>query len=226
MKRMLFAALIALSGCAPALAADKAGPAPAATVEQTISASEMRPPFHGLHIGAALGHSAGSIRSEDGVSIARDGYTAGVLIGYDHRLANVPGVVVGVEADGAFTDISGATAGDGFTIRGSTKWLATVRGRLGYSFGNSMLYGTAGLAQTNGKVTGSDGAMTASASADRINGFAYGVGLESYVFGNVGIRLEALKIDWRPAGFTSDALDAGKLRSDDTHIRAALIVRQ
>jgi outer membrane immunogenic protein len=215
MKRMLIAALIAISGCAPALAADKAGP----PVVAQGPGETLALPFQGLYIGAIVGAAEGSLRDTDGFRLPREGLTASGLIGYNHRL---PGIVVGGEADLGVTDISGSQSIDGFTIKGSTKILGSVRGRIGKPIGDSLLYATAGVAVTDGKIA-VDG--LGSASKNRINGWVYGLGFESFVFGNAGVRLEALRYDWRPAGLTSDTIDTGRLRSHDTHVRAGLIFR-
>lgn len=83
-----------------------------------------------------------SVRSEP------EGFTGGGQIGYNWQIGSI---VLGVEADAAYTDyqrtvrVIGATgaASDFSTDMG---YLGTVRGRLGYSFGTFMVYGTGGFA--------------------------------------------------------------------------------
>jgi outer membrane immunogenic protein len=216
MRALLTTLAIMISGCSAAYAADKVAPAP---VVAQGPGETLALPFQGLYIGGAIGAADGQIRDSDGFKLPRDGLTASGLIGYNHRL---PGLVIGGEADLGLTDISGSQSAAGFTIRGSTKYLGSVRGRIGKAMGDSMLYATAGIAMTDGRVSVDD---VGSASKNRINGWVYGAGFESFIFGNMGIRLEALRYEWRPEGLTSDAIDTGKLKSHDTHVRAGLVFR-
>ncbi len=216
MRKILaaIAGLIAIP--AAAFAADKGG----APVVSQGPGETLALPFSGLYIGGAIGAADGQIRDSDGFKLPRDGLTASALLGYNHRLANMPGIVVGVEGDIGLTDISGSQSAEGFTIRGSTKYLGSMRGRLGKAMGDSMLYATAGIAMTDGKIGVDD---IGSASKNRINGLVYGAGFETFLLGNMGVRLEALRYEWRPEGLTSDIIETGKLKSHDTHVRAAVI---
>jgi outer membrane immunogenic protein len=86
------------------------------------------------------------------------GFTGGAQGGYNWDVGN--NWLIGVEADFDYTH-SGATTADtatypccapsNFTItsRVSSDWLATTRGRVGYMWGNSLLYATGGMAFTN-----------------------------------------------------------------------------
>ena len=210
--RHVLAGLLALFAL-PAFAADKGGPAPAAVV------AEPAPAFHGLYIGGMLGHSTGSISDAEGFKFPREGYTATGLVGYNHRL---PGVVLGAEADIGVTDVAGTTNVDGFTIKGSSKYIGSLRARVGAPLGHTMLYGTAGVAMTNAKLAVVD---IGSGERDQVRGYVYGGGIESYLFGNIGARLEVLRYQWDKESFTIDGHDTGKLRSHDTHVRAGLVFR-
>jgi outer membrane immunogenic protein len=218
MRKILaaIAGLIAIP--AAAFAADKGAP----PVVAQGPGETLVLPFQGLYIGGAIGAADGQIRDSDGFKLPREGLTASGFVGYNHRLVGVPGVVVGVEGDLGLTDISGSNTADGFTIKGSTKYVGSVRGRLGRAMGDSMLYATAGIAMTDGKIAVDD---VGSASKNRINGLVYGAGFESCFFGNLCPRIEVLRYDWRPEGLTSGAIDTGKLKSHDTHVRAGLVVR-
>jgi outer membrane immunogenic protein len=88
-------------------------------------------------------------------SSKRDGFTGGGQIGYNYQFA--PTWVVGVEADidglssqkpaifGAGTTPGGTPIAN-FTNSLDAQWIATVRGRLGYTFDRSLIYVTGGLA--------------------------------------------------------------------------------
>ncbi len=213
MRKIL--AIIAGLIAVPAHAADKGG----APVVAQGAGETLALPFNGLYLGGVLGAADGQIRDTEGFKLPRDGLTASGFAGYNHR---IPGIVIGGEVDLGLTDISGSQSAEGFTIRGSTKYIGSIRGRIGKPMGDSMLYATAGVAMTDGKIAVDD---IASASKNRINGFVYGAGFESFIFGNLGVRLEALRYEWRPEGLTSDSIDTGKLKSHDTHVRAGLVFR-
>ena len=149
MKRRFapFAALMALLTSGAAYAADLAVPAPAPAA---IVAPVASVPFSGLYVGAMLGHAAGTISDGEGFKFPREGYTVAGAIGYNHRL---PGIVVGGELDAGITDISGSTSAGGFTVKGSSKYLGSARARVGLPIGQTLVYGTGGLALTNAKLT-------------------------------------------------------------------------
>ena len=98
---------------------------------------------------------ASSLRSE------QEGFTGGGQIGYNYQLTPGSGIVIGIEADAQYTDLtrridylSPAQAANGFvpdpsTVRQSLDYLGTVRGRLGYAFDRVLVYGTGGFAYGN-----------------------------------------------------------------------------
>ena len=131
----------------------------------------------GFYIGADVGgawsrqsaNSVSPVSANQGPSsgnLNSDGVVGGVYTGYNWAIA--PGLVVGVEGD--FSGIrsrasySGAnTLLDGTVERGSISasrnldWLATARGRLGYSFTpNAMFYVTGGAAWARINYSGID----------------------------------------------------------------------
>jgi outer membrane immunogenic protein len=77
-----------------------------------------------------------------------EGFTGGGQIGYNQQFGNI---VVGLEADAAYTDYRKSVSVLGTTgaqSRFSTdmSYLGTVRGRLGYAFDRFLVYGTGGFA--------------------------------------------------------------------------------
>ena len=124
-----------------------------------------------------------------------NGFTGGGQIGYNMQLGGgIPvigqlggffgnggttgGVVVGVEADAAYTDLR-AGYNDGVTAIGSrTDYVGTARGRVGYAFGDLLIFGTGGFAY--GGVRNNINSITgATGGSDSIRtGYAYGGGLE------------------------------------------------
>ena len=99
--------------------------------------------FSGASISAA---STGAIKSS--------GVIAGGQFGYNWQFA--PYGVFGIEADIGYTGINksrtvtigGVFAGLGNfeTQTAQSRWLSTIRGRLGYAAGNLLIYGTGGFA--------------------------------------------------------------------------------
>ena len=125
------------------------------------------------------------------VNINDSGFTGGGQIGYNYQFGGGSGVVVGVEADAAYTDlgrtITYAPVIGGLTypttFHSSLDYLGTVRGRLGYAFNQFLIYGTGGFAygevNSNSTLysTGGVPIFTGSRSTMR-TGYTYGGGVE------------------------------------------------
>ena len=120
---------------------------------------------------------------------SQDGFSGGGQIGYNWQLTPGSGVVIGVEADAQYLDfgrnrnnafISGAVA-PGYYLtdpRGlsSLDYFGTVRGRLGYAFDRTLVYGTGGFAYGSGSADRSFGGYAGNDSFR--TGYAVGGGIE------------------------------------------------
>ena len=120
---------------------------------------------------------------------SQDGFSGGGQIGYNWQLTPGSGVVIGVEADAQYLDfgrnrnnafISGAVA-PGYYVtdpRGlsSLDYFGTVRGRLGYAFDRTLVYGTGGFAYGSGSADRSFGGYAGNDSFR--TGYAVGGGIE------------------------------------------------
>ena len=122
-----------------------------------------------------------------------DGFTGGAQIGYNYQLGGlgIPGVglggglgglVIGVEADAAYTDLNSTAIAGGVgalttTFSGRTEYVGTARGRVGVAFNTLLIYGTGGFAYGGVRDTVSPGAFTGSTDSIR-TGYAYGGGME------------------------------------------------
>ncbi len=123
----------------------------------------------GFYLGGSVGYDWGRVR---GTTTALDGSTNGytqsesayldpegvsygVQAGYNHQFRN--GIVAGFEAELSRPSFSGTRhsyAAEGEGLEGNLQamthydydWSAGIKGKLGYSFGNVLLYGSAGLA--------------------------------------------------------------------------------
>ncbi|GGI33565.1 outer membrane protein [Bradyrhizobium guangdongense] len=188
MKKILLAsaALIALTGAASAadLAARPYTKAPVAMA----SVYNWTGFYLGL-VGGGAWEDSGSPRMQGGF--------VGGTAGYNWQTGNV---VFGVEADGAWADVSatatGATVVPGFgvvtaTATSKTDAMGTVRGRIGYAVNNVLFYGTGGYAWIDNKITLS--ALGVSASDSKFHsGWTVGAGVEAFIAPQWSIKGEYL----------------------------------
>lgn len=126
------------------------------------------------------------------LTIHSDGFTGGGQIGYNYQFGAGSGIVVGFEADAAYTDLdvtrtvsltnqAGATRFSRF--HSDMDFLGTVRGRIGYAFDRVLVYGTGGFAygdvNNRSRFFSSTGALTYAGGRDGLQtGYTYGGGVE------------------------------------------------
>lgn len=144
----------------------------------------------------------------DRIEANQDALIGGALIGYSVQIDRI---VLGAEADANYLGFSDTRSKvrnfDAFTATNKTSfdasWFGTLRGRLGYSLGGFLLFGSAGLAVGDMEATASIKATdvltgryaTWHGSADAMNwGWTAGAGLE-YGISNVSFGLEYLYVD-------------------------------
>ncbi len=137
----------------------------AADITLPLNAPVAPPIFDwtGFYLGGHAGYGAGRgnavVQDPDTQSSGQGfgGQIGGVQAGYNVVLPSR--VLLGIEADAMLpnyyvsngTAWSGASAEHGFTEQ--VDYIATLRGRIGYVFGNWMVYGTGGLALSSSQVT-------------------------------------------------------------------------
>jgi outer membrane immunogenic protein len=142
--------------------------------------------------------------------LSGSGAIAGGQIGYNWTFS--PQWLLGLEADWSYTGIRAAhdvanalptpSAVAGFHSDLSSHWLATVRGRMGYTAGDWLMYGTAGLAiadlRTNDATSIPDPVhpfLPSSSSASSRIGWTAGGGVE-YAFSRAwSAKAEYLYVD-------------------------------
>ncbi|MDX7951588.1 porin family protein [Lichenihabitans sp. Uapishka_5] len=158
--------------------------------------------FRGLNGNIAAANSGVGTTRPALVSSNSDGFTGGGQIGYNYQIGGMGGfggfglggaaLVIGVEADAAYTDLTHTRTVDGVntagalipnTYRSNLDFLGTVRGRVGLAFNQFMIYGTGGFAYggVHDAVTYSNanGSARYFGNRDRIEtGYAYGGGVE------------------------------------------------
>ena len=177
MFKSIFAGAIAATALAgTALAADLPRRSAAAAPAPAYKAFNWTGAYAGLNGGYEFGKASGSAKSAVG---NLDGYSIGGTVGYNQQMDNF---VVGVEGDLAKTNIDGATSTNSAKITS----LGTVRARAGVAMDRALVYGTAGYAGGNMKVT------SGASSTKWENGYAVGAGLEYAFTNNISGKAEYL----------------------------------
>jgi high affinity Mn2+ porin len=160
MRRSNFRAVIsgigaALCNFSAATAADSPG--------LPIKAARDSSPYHwtGFYTGGHVGYSRGrasttlSDPTPSGASNSFGSLFGGVQFGYNYLLTSR--VLLGVEADISFPnylsadDVAASRTTPTSDVAHKIDYIATLRGRLGYVFGRSMVYGTGGLSWTQAR---------------------------------------------------------------------------
>lgn len=163
MKKILLGtvALVVLGMAGSASAADLAAR------PDTQAPANIQPQVYnwtGFYIG---GHVGGNFLGDGNIGSSGT-FMGGVQIGYDMQFS--PNWVAGLEADYTFKDTNSAFASSN---------LGSVTGRLGYTWGQTMLYAKGGYAFTNGR--GDDGGH---------DGYTVGTGLERLFTQNWSGKIE------------------------------------
>lgn len=181
MKKISVVALAALASSA-AVAADLPSRRMAVAPQPAPVFVAMN--WSGFYVGGQLGW----IQGQDKVSMVpavatwnqtyRDNaMIGGVHAGYNYQINSV---VLGVQADANITGVSRSitTLGGnaiGGVARGREQYEGSLVGRLGYSFGNAMIYGLGGVALANYEVRYTTGANVAKFDDTRV-GWTVGAG--------------------------------------------------
>src|ERR1700690_2409406 len=126
----------------------------------------------GFYIGAMGGYAAENTSDP----LAMKGGFAGATVGYNWQFGTF---VAGLEADGAWANISQSSTDLllGVTTSAKLDASATVRGRFGVAFDQVLLYGTAGLALADAKLSTTTLGLTLSDSKT-LTGWTAGAGVE------------------------------------------------
>ena len=171
MKRIALGILLA-SIAGAACAADL--PAPGAPYSKAPAIVNPATNWSGFFIGAMGGYA--SENTSDALGI-KGGFGGGT-VGYNWQFNTV---IAGIEADGAFADVNNSAtevvAGIPISATAKLDALATLRGRVGVAFDRVLLYGTAGLALADTKVSASALGLTISDTKTQ-TGWTAGAGVE------------------------------------------------
>ena len=155
--------------------------------------------WSGFYVGGYWGTAITQSRATTGttpgtVELNDDGLTGGLTVGYNWQIA--PNWLIGAEADFGLlrTDRSFTEFNDVPLVGVKTDWLATLRGRVGYVTGPSLIYVTGGAAALHGTETfGTNPGL----SINRFTnwGWTAGGGIESKLSRNWSSKTEYLYVD-------------------------------
>lgn len=135
--------------------------------------------FQGAYVGA---HAGGGFGKAGAASTS--GFVGGGQIGAN---AQFDKVVIGAEAD-----ISASSQSHkGFTDKFRQGTTGTLRGRAGYVFNQTMIYGTFG-----GALSSSEWKNRAGKTEKSLSGYVYGAGAELQLNNNVSVRGEVLRYEF------------------------------
>jgi outer membrane immunogenic protein len=146
--------------------------------------------YVGINGGGGWGHSTwSSAAGSNGFNPS--GGLVGGTIGYNYQMGQT---VFGLEGDVDWSDLRGSTSGGiclGASCETRNQWLATTRGRVGYSFGRVLPYLTGGAAFGDIKATAAGiGSQTTTRA-----GWTLGGGAEFAIAGPWSAKVEYLYVD-------------------------------
>lgn len=190
---VLFAAMVS-----PAVAADMSMP-----YEAPVSSD-----WSGFYIGGHIGGGksiidwtydiGGTTADHEG-----DGIIGGAQVGYNFQSG---AWVFGAEADISASGIEGDTAcpNPAFTCSSEAQWLATVRGRVGYSFDNLLVYGTGGLGIGRFEMSTDNGAGVSGSTDKTDTGWVAGAGVEYAFSPRWSVKAEYMYYDFGSSTYEVD----------------------
>jgi outer membrane immunogenic protein len=226
------AGLLAAVAAGPALAADLATKVPVYKAPELVPAT-----WTGFYIGVNGGYGTGDWDGSQSFvqgaccavgpldssthSVNTNGGLAGGQVGYNWQIGRI---VTGIEGDVDWSNIRGNSglltpfpqdfprSGEPFWTFGvRNNWLATIRGRLGYDVGGTLIYGTGGLAiggfhETHSIADPGNGACngpcpTASHNETKV-GWTVGAGIEQALSNNWSVKAEYLYTGFANVGGT------------------------
>jgi outer membrane immunogenic protein len=202
----LMASTIAAATFSAAQAADVVNDIPQAPVAYEQPAPVAN--WAGAYVGGTVNYDWGRF-SGGGSNYNADGAGGGLYGGYNWQSGQI---VYGAEADINYNGEKGSAGRGqgGESLDGKQGVNGSIRGRVGYDLNPFLIYGTAGLAASDNKVSNS----TSSDSATAL-GYTVGAGVEALVTSNITARLEYRYSDYQKKDFD---LDTGSVsRGFDDH---------
>ncbi|MGQ4273298.1 outer membrane protein [Terrihabitans sp. B22-R8] len=156
--------------------------------------------YAGVNAGYSLGEFGTFTPAEGSDSFSGNGVLGGFQIGYNRQLGSV---VIGVEGDVQASGIDGSTSFPaGATTESQLSWFSTVRGRVGYAFDRTLVYGTAG-----GAVAGLETEAGGVSDDQTAWGLAAGAGVERALTDKLTLKAEYLYLDLQDKGVDTGVPD-------------------
>ncbi|MGJ4928405.1 outer membrane protein [Bradyrhizobium sp. HKCCYLS2038] len=207
MKKILLATVALAALAAPAAAADLAA-RPTYTKAPVVAPVQT---WTGFYIGAMGGYASGQF----GGTFTQQGGFVGGTAGYNWQAG---AVVYGIEADAAWADINGTGVVAGFpgTLTSQIRDWGTVRGRIGYAFGPTMLYATGGYAWADNRLTSSF--FNNQSPSNIHSGWTVGAGVEYMFARNWSLKGEYL---YKSFGAATYNYTGGFVNSGNINIHSA-----
>lgn len=226
MKKFLLGATALVLISAPALAADL----PARTY--TKAPAYTPPPVQiynwtGFYLG---GHLGGAFGGSDGLLSDSGRFIGGVQGGADYQFA--PNWVLGIEAQYSWSGSNNSAVmfPGGTSVLGKSDGLGSVTGRVGYTWGPTLLYAKGGYAwRDNTGLTVANAVQGSAFTVDgnKSDGYTVGGGLEYMFAPNWSGKVEYQYYNFGNTTFTSGPSDiAGRsFKSDEHTVKAGLNYR-
>jgi outer membrane immunogenic protein len=179
-------------------------------VAQSAFAAEWTGFYIGLHVGGATGdidwtnvtEATGYIDLDtgDSLGVSPEGVLGGAQLGYNYNMSNW---LFGIEGTFSALDFDETAANpfapvDDEFIQSDIEWLGTAAARLGFTFGDTLLYGKGGwaVAEVNTYHEDHDGGRQGFYSTSEThNGWVAGAGIEHAIAQDVSVALEYNYID-------------------------------
>ena len=227
MKKLLLATAAMIAFAAPALAADL--PARTYTKAPAYTAPEAVYNWTGFYIGGNVGGAFAGGNSLEG---SGGRFMGGVQGGADYQFAT--NWVIGAEAQYDWmtnNNNSGVVFPAGSLATANTNQLGSVTGRLGYTWGPTLLYAKGGYAFRNNDNIGVSTAAGLPAafttSGDHKDGYTVGAGLEYMFAPNWSAKLEYQYYNFGNTTFTSGPADVigTRFRDDEHTVKAGINYR-
>jgi outer membrane immunogenic protein len=169
-------------------------------------------PYIGAHIGGAWGTRKWEDQGDDvsdNLTYDVGGALGGLQAGYNFQ--PTPWLVLGIEGDYSWASLEGsgmpALETEATEMKTSMKWLATLRGRIGYAFDPWLFYVTGGGAWSKESQTiteFAEGAVNALSYSSKRSGYTVGTGFEYALNQHWSAKLEYNYIHFGSQTFAVD----------------------
>jgi outer membrane immunogenic protein len=225
MKKFLLAtvALVALGATVPALAADL----PARTYTKAPAYAAPIYNWTGFYVG---GHIGGAFAGDNSLTGSDGRFLGGIQGGADYQFAN--NWVLGIEAEYSWlsNNNNGVLFPGGVLVNSNSNQFGSVTGRVGYSFGPTLLYVKGGYAFKDGdNASASIGGVPVAFTTDgnHNDGYTVGAGLEYMFAPNWSAKIEYQYYNFGSGTFTTGpvGLAGSHFRDDENSVKAGVNYR-